>query len=299
MDVRQLRYLVALVQEQHFSRAAARCNISQPALSAQIRKLEDELGVPLIKRGNAYGGLTPEGERLIARARQLVGDADALVDAAAVLRGDLVGALRIGVVPSALPMVPRLTRPLAEQHPALRFDVRSMSSKEIQKGLDDLSLDAGITYLDNEPLNAVDMLGLYEEEFSLLVPSRAAASLPDPIAWSALDGVALCLLSPDMQNRRIVDAALSTVGLRPDPVIVSNSVVTLYSHVRETGLCTIVPRTHAHLLGLASDMELRRLVNPVVRQRIGLVRSETQLHAPRVSALWATAQSVKIADHDA
>lgn len=295
MDVRQLRYLIALVQERHFSRAAAQCNISQPALSAQIRRLEEELGVPIVKRGNTYGGLTPEGERIIAWARRVVENADSLIDEAAVLRGELVGALNIGVIPSALPVLPLLTTALIETHPELRFNIRSMSSKEIQRGLDDLSLDAGVSYLDNEPLNAVDTLGLYHEEFSLLIPERFRDELDDPLDWSALADIPLCLLAPEMQNRRIIDGVFAEIGLKPDPVIESNSVVTLYGHVRSAGLCTIIPRNHFQLFGLSEGMALKRLKAPVVQHRIGLVRHETQVQAPRVAALWEVAEQIDIA----
>lgn len=294
MDVRQLRYLIALVQERHFSRAAATCNISQPALSAQIRRLEEELGVPIVKRGNTYGGLTPEGERVMAWARRVVENADSLLDEAALLRGELAGALNMGVIPSALPMLPALTHAMITAHPELRFNIRSMSSKDIQRGLDDLSLDVGVTYLDNEPLNAVDTLGLYHEEFSLLVPEPLRTSLPQQVDWAALEALPLCLLSPDMQNRRIIDGVFAEIGLEPDPVIESNSMVTLCGHVRSAGLCTIIPENHYQLLGLTDGMVLKRLRRPVVRQRIGLVRHETQVQSPRVEALWAVAQSVDV-----
>jgi len=296
MDVRQLRYLIALVQERHFSRAAARCNVSQPALSAQIKRLEEELGVPIVKRGNTYGGLTPEGERVIAWARRVVENADSLIDEAAVLRGELVGVLNIGVIPSALPMLPLLTQALIAAHPELRFNIRSLSSKEIQRGLDDLSLDAGVTYLDNEPLNAVDSLDLYHEEFSLLIPQDKRNAMPDPLDWSALADVPLCLLAADMQNRRIIDRVFADVGLRPEPVIQSNSVLTLYGHVRGAGLCTIIPRNHFHLLGLSEGLALIRLQSPVVQHKIGLVRHETQVQAPRVAALWEAAENARIAE---
>jgi len=297
MDVRQLRYLIALVQERHFSRAAAVCSISQPALSAQIRKLEEELGVPVIKRGNTYGGLTPEGERIITWARQVVRNADSLIDEAAVLRGELVGALNIGVIPTALPMLPLLTGALMDAHPGLRFKLLSMSSKEIQRGLDDLSLDAGVTYLDNEPLKAVDMLGLYDEEYSLLVPESFGPGLPDQLDWLALADIPLCLLTPDMQNRRIIDSVFAEIGLQPRHVIESNSIVTLYGHVRSAGLCTIIPQNHFHLLGMSDGIALKHLATPVVRQRIGLVRHETQVQAQRVAALWRAAQSPEFLAH--
>ena len=294
MDVRQLRYLIALVREQHFSRAAKSCHISQPALSAQIRRLEEELGVPIIKRGNTYGGLTPEGERIFEWAKRVVNQSDALLDEAALMRGDLVGALNIGVIPSALPALPLLTAPLLAQHPELRLNVLSLSSSEIQRGLDNLALDVGITYLDNEPLRHVDMLGLYHEEFSLLIPSSRAIELDDELSWRDLKSLPLCLLTQDMQNRRIIESVFTKVGIRPEPVVESNSLVTILGQVRTSGLCSIVPKNHFNLLGLAGDLALKPLHDPLVRQRIGLVRHETEVVAPRVAALWQVGETLDI-----
>lgn len=289
MDVRQLRTLVALVRERHFSRAAAACNISQPALSAQLRKLEDELGVPIIRRGNSYEGLTPEGERILAWARRVVQASDDLIDDVALLREELTGPLNIGVIPSALPVIPLLTGPLLRAHPGLRPQVLSMSSKEIQRGLDTLLLDVGISYLENEPLKDVAVLGLYHEEFSLLVTDAMADRLPDEIAWTEAADLPLILLTPDMQNRRIIDAVFAELGVQPEPIIEANSVVALYAHARAGGLCTIVPRNHAHLLGLPPGLALKRLVTPTVRHRIGLVRHMSDVVAPRLAALWRLA----------
>jgi len=291
MDVKQLRTFIALVREQHFSRAAASCHISQPALSAQIRKLEEELGIPLIKRGNSYGGLTPEGERVLVWARRVVQAADNLMDDVALLRDDLSGPLNIGVIPSALPMLPLLTGVLLKVHPGLRPQVYSMSSKEIQRGLDSLMLDVGVSYLDNEPLKGVAVLGLYHEEFSLLATETLAADLPSEVTWDEAAALPLILLTPDMQNRRIIDDAFAQLGLTPAPIIEANSVVTLYGHARAAGLCSIVPRNHAALLGLPPGLVLRRLVAPVVRHRIGLVRHMSDVVAPRIAALWQIAGS--------
>ncbi|MBI1383808.1 MAG: LysR family transcriptional regulator [Rhizobiales bacterium] len=286
MDVRQLRYLIALVREQHFSRAAESCNISQPALSAQIRRLEEELGVPLIRRGNSYGGLTPEGERILAWAKRIVTQADALLDEASELRGELVGSIAIGVIPSALSVLPLLTAPLLAEHPGLRLVVSSLSSIEIQRGLDNLALDAGLTYLDNEPLQNVDMLGLYHEEFALLAPQAAVVDLPEVVAWRDLERLPLCLLTPDMQNRRIIDGIFARVGIAPAPIVQSNSVVTLLGHVRHAGLFSIVARNHLTLLGSLGGVVLKRLIRPQVRQRVGLVRHATEVPSPRIDALW-------------
>ena len=98
MVIKQLRYLVALASEKHFARAAAVCHVSQPTLSAALHGLEEELGMPLVERGQRYIGLTPEGERVIAWARRILFDCDAMKQDVESLRGSLSGQLRLGVI---------------------------------------------------------------------------------------------------------------------------------------------------------------------------------------------------------
>src|SRR6185295_5764419 len=155
MDIRQLQYLAALAREKHFTRAAAACNITQPTLSGRIRQLEQELGVPIVERGQRYHGLTPEGERVLAWAHLILDNWQSMHQELAKLKsktGALLGRLIIGVIPSALPMVSLLTREMQDEHPAIEFSILSQSSEEILRALHDFSIEAGVTYLDNEPI---------------------------------------------------------------------------------------------------------------------------------------------------
>lgn len=155
MFPRQLEYFVALARERHFGRAAEACHVSQPALSAAIRKLERELGVELVHRQQRYDDLTAEGQALLPWAQQALADLDGLAAEAARLRGSLTGTLRLGVIPTALSAVSLITGPLLRRYPEVRVEVRSLSSIEIGRRLAEHDLDAGVTYLDNEPLGAV------------------------------------------------------------------------------------------------------------------------------------------------
>lgn len=122
MQLRQLEYLVALARERHFVRAAAACYVSQPSLSAAIRRLEHELGVPIVRRGRRYEGLTTEGEVVLAWAHRILAEGDALRQELSALRDGLTGTLRLGVVPTALPAASLLTtqRSLTHSTPAHR-----------------------------------------------------------------------------------------------------------------------------------------------------------------------------------
>src|SRR5271170_7358337 len=117
MVIKQLVYLLALAREKHFGLAAERSHISQPTLSAAIRQLEAELGVSIVERGNRFIGFTPEGERVLEHARRIVADCDVMRQDLNEMRHGLTGRLRIGAVPTALPIMALITGPFTEKHP--------------------------------------------------------------------------------------------------------------------------------------------------------------------------------------
>ncbi|MUM35143.1 LysR family transcriptional regulator, partial [Mycolicibacterium sp. CBMA 361] len=156
MLFRQLEYFVALAREKHFARAAAACYVSQPALSEAIRKLENELKVPLVRRGQSFEGLTLEGERLVLWARRILADHDALIHEVTALQTGLTGELRLGVIPGASGTVAQLTDPFCAEHPLVRVQLESsLRSADIVARIGRFELDAGIIYPDG-----IDTAGL-------------------------------------------------------------------------------------------------------------------------------------------
>lgn len=143
MDIKQLKYLIALDQTRHFGQAAAACHITQPTLSMRIRNLEEELNLTLIQRGQRFEGFTPEGERILAWARAVLAAHDGLAAEAAICRGQMVGQLRVGMVPLASLNPMQLIKPLAEKYPALQFSLLSMTSEQIIDGVSRNQLDLG------------------------------------------------------------------------------------------------------------------------------------------------------------
>ena len=158
----KLEMFLAVAKEQHFGRAAASLGITQPTLSAGIKQLEDQLGVLLIFRGSRFGGLTPEGKIALNWARRIVGDSRQLREEMRATRHGLTGQLRIAVIPTALTWAARLSARFGQRHPNVSFTIMSKTSIEILQMLDDLDVDAGISYLDNEPLGKVSTVSLYE-----------------------------------------------------------------------------------------------------------------------------------------
>src|ERR1044071_9188575 len=205
MMLDKLEYLLALSNEQHFGRAAEECGVTQPTLSAGIKQLEETLGVMLVQRGSRFQGLTPEGARVLEWARRIVGDARTMREEMRAARHGLAGHIRIAAVPTALAMTPRLTTPFRAKHPGVTFSVLSRTSIEVLSLLGNFDVDAGITYLDNEPLGRVTSVPLYDERYQLITAMGNPYSDRDKVTWAEVSRLPLCLLTPDMQNRRIID----------------------------------------------------------------------------------------------
>ena len=289
MIIRHLQYLTALARERHFARAAAACNATQPTLSAGIKQLEESLGVLLVERGQRYVGLTPEGERTLAWAQRVLGDFDGLKQELSEMREGLTGLLRIGAIPVALPLIALLTTPFSGLHKQTRILAVSQTSIDIQRGLDDFSLDIGLTYLDNEPLARVRTLPLYQERYVLLTRSESEFSGRKSVAWAEAATLALCLLTPDMQNRRILDLHFHQAGAEVHAVVETNSLITLWSHLRLGGLSTVVPESFLLLLGKLDGLVAFPLTDPDASHLIGIVASDRDPLPPIAHALLSVA----------
>ena len=227
MDIRQLQYLVALAREKHFTRAAQACHVTQPTLSGRIRQLEQELGVPIVERGQRFHGLTPDGERVLRWAHVILDNWTSMQQEIEALRdtsGALSGHLSIGVIPSALPMAGLIGRAIRDHHPGVELTVLSQSSIEILRNLEDFTIDVGLTYLDNEPIEGMRSETIYMERYCLLVRSDHPLARASSVSWADAAKEPLCLLTPDMQNRRIIDRAFRDANCAPVPKLETNSV---------------------------------------------------------------------------
>jgi DNA-binding transcriptional LysR family regulator len=288
----KLEFLLALNRQKHFGRAAEACGVTQPTLSAGIKHLEEQMGVLLVNRGSRFQGLTPEGERVLGWARRIVGDSRNMREEIKSLRHGLTGRLRIAAIPTALAMVAALTTPFRERHPNVQFTVFSRTSERVLTMLDNLEIDAGISYLDNEPLGRVNTVPLYRERYRLLTSADAPLGNRDKVTWAELAGVPLCLLTPDMQNRRIIDRLLKISGSEARPMLESDSMILLFSHVRTGRWASVMPAKLAETLGLTETMRAIPIVDPDEVHTIGLVVPEREPMTPLTAALVAEAQRV-------
>jgi DNA-binding transcriptional LysR family regulator len=288
----KLEYLMALAREQHFGRAADTCGVTQPTLSAGIKQLESSLGVMLVQRGSRYIGLTPEGERTLDWARRIVSDSRSMRQELKTLKFGLSGQLRLAAIPTALAMVESLTTPFRQKHPDVRFSVYSRTSIEILNMIENLEIDAGISYLDNEPLGRVATVPLYQERYRLVTSAQAPFGRRDKITWKEAADVPLCLLTPDMQNRRIIDGLLRKAGGDPQPTLVSNSMNVLFSHVRTGQWASIMPMRLAETLGLTDTIRAIPIVEPEAVHSIGLLVPQREPLTPLTAALVAEARRI-------
>lgn len=271
MQLRQLEYVTALARERHFGRAAAACHVSQPSLSGGIRALEEELGVPIVVRGRRYAGLTPEGERVVAWAHRLLADAEGLREDLAAMRGEVTGRLRLGAIPTALPIASQLSAAVAAVHPGLAVTVLSLTSREIERRLGEYEIDAGITYLDNEPIGGVRAIPVARERYVLYVNADDPLAKRRSVTWAEAAALPLCLLTPNMQNRRIIDAAFTTAGASPAPRVESDDIVPLWEHVAHGRWCTIGPTSWIEGGALPDEIVAVPLTGPEVEKEIGVV----------------------------
>ena len=287
MVLRQLEYLVALAREKHFGRAAEACHVTQPTLSAAIRQLEDDLGAPIIERGHRFIGLTAEGRLVLDHAQRILAEALDMKQRLSEIGKGLAGQLRLGVIPTALPIVSHLMSPFYARYPAVTVTLLSQTSQEIQRGIEGFELDAGVTYLDNEPLERVRVKPIYDEEYVFLTPASGPYARLSSITWKEAAEAPLCLLTPDMQNRRIIDGVFRSVGAVPRPSVETNSIFNLVTHANSGLWSSIAPRQLIQFFGLPAKTRALELVEPSARRSIGLIMSDREPPSPLARNLLA------------
>ncbi|TBN41213.1 LysR family transcriptional regulator [Paracoccus subflavus] len=286
----KLEMFLAVAKERHFGRAAASLGITQPTLSAGIKQLEEQLGVLLVFRGSRFGGLTPEGQSALIWARRIVGDTRQLREEMRATRHGLSGRLRIAVIPTALTWAARISARFGAAHPNVGMTILSRTSVEILQMIDDLDVDAGISYLDNEPLGRVTTVSLYDERYILVCGAESPLTGRDHVAWSDLAGHRLCLLTSDMQNRRIINRNLIEAGVTPQATVESSSTVVLVAHVLEGGWITILPEDIAAFLSKGKPLSLIPLDGAGASHSVGLVAPWREPHTPVLEALLSEAR---------
>ena len=290
--IHKLEMFIAVAKEGHFGRAAESLGITQPTLSTGIKQLEEALGVQLIFRGARYGGLTPEGARALVWARKLVGDTRAFREEMRVSRHGLSGHLRLAVIPTALTWAAILSAHFAQAHPKVRFTILSRTSTEVLKMLENLEVDAGLSYIGNEPLGRMTTAPIYTERYMLVCHADNPLALQSEVTWADLAAENLCLLTPDMQNRRIINQCFMEADVTPDALVEANSTLVLAAIVEQGGWVTVLPGDMARFLAAGKGLAVVPIAGAHVEHKVGLVAPHRQPHTPVLEALLRSAQGL-------
>lgn len=293
MFIRQIHYLLALAKTKHFSRAAELCCVSQPALSTAIQHLEEELGITIIKRGHHFQGFTGEGEKILQWARILAQDWEGMRQAATEASQQLSGELRIGVIPTMLAITPLLTKNSQKLYPGITIKLNSLCAKDLIRQLDNFELDLGLTYLKNQQLKGFKTLPLYRERHILLAGRTDPKLFSKSLTWKDAANLPLCLLTQDMQNRRLIDSAFREAGVTPKVMLETDSVFALYAHVRNADLYSIVP--HSMLIHFEMRQEVTAVpIVPELSRDVGLIMRRQEVPLPIQDAAWNIAQTLNL-----
>ncbi|MEM9781591.1 MAG: LysR family transcriptional regulator [Pseudomonadota bacterium] len=305
IDLRDLQLFAALAQHEHFTRAAEACGISQPALSLRINNLESTLGTQLVRRGARFAGFTEEGEILLGWARRLLAEHDAMMGEITGGRGEVVGHVTLGVIPTALSFAARVATAVRATHARVVPVIRSASAGEIASGLAAGRFDIGISYVGDEAVSDIPVAGvgaagvkeprfLYSEGYVLVAPEPLVGAARDTVTWAEAAALPLALLTPDMKNRRIVDAAFREAGTSARPVFETNDLSTLYAFVADGCAATVAPSNAPPVLVPQSGLRLRRLAlqEPALSRSVAAFLPDAGFEPPAVSAVLRTAADV-------
>ncbi len=286
MNLRDLRYLVALADERHFGKAAERCFVSQPTLSAQVRKLEDYLGVPLVERQPKRVALTPTGEKIVQRARSLLQEADAIVELAKTDRDPLAGPLKLALIPTVGPyLLPHVAGRLRRELPRLKLMLYEYQTEPLLEKLRAGEIDVGVIALP-VPLDGLESAELYDEPFTLAVPATHALADHERVRIEDLRGETLLLLE---DGHCLRDQALEVCGrvrVNESQDYRATSLETLRQMVAAGHGITLLPELAAEApVGTARGLRIKPFARPAPVRTVGAVWRKSTTRGPAIEAI--------------
>jgi LysR family transcriptional regulator, cyn operon transcriptional activator len=261
MLLRHLRYLTAVVDHGSFTRAAQSLHVSQPALSQQIKELEDRLGVQLLDRSGRKIHPTDAGTVYLRYARRVMEDLDEAARAVRDVEDLSTGSLRVGVTTSVAAYLigPVLAR-FRSSYPGIVFSIRVVSHEEMEPALRDDKLDIGIGFGDL-PVEDIEAIPLHTERLTLIAGEKSRFVRKKTVTPTEAAAMPLALLDTSFSVRRSADRYFAREGVRPTVAVEANSIAALISIVRQTDLATILPENVAesglHVVAFRPELELR------------------------------------------
>ncbi len=279
MNFRALQYFVKLAELKHFSKAAEACFVSQPTLSTQIRKLEEELGVSLVERAPRKVMLTPVGEDIAHRARHVLRDIEHIKDAARRSKDPETGTIKLGIFPTLAPyLLPHVIPVIRQQYPELRLQLAEEKTEDILNMLDQGRLDAGLLALPVEE-HGMEIETLFEEPFVVAMPSSHPLSENRFIGLKDLEGTELLLLEDGHCLRQHALAVCKLAGAHERVDFHATSMETLRQMVAANAGVTLMPVLSVKPPIQSTDnIALRPFESPAPSRTIALVwRSSSPL----------------------
>jgi LysR family transcriptional regulator, hydrogen peroxide-inducible genes activator len=288
MNLRDLRYLVALADERHFGKAAERCFVSQPTLSAQVRKLEEYLGVPLVERQPKRVALTPTGEKVVRRARTLLQEADAIVDLARTDRDPLAGALKLALIPTVGPyLLPHVVGRLRKELPRLKLMLYEYQTEPLLQKLRAGDIDLGIVALP-VVFDGLEAAELYDEPFMLAVPAAHALADVERVKLDDLRGETLLLLEDGHCLRDQALEVCSRIRVNEAQDYRATSLETLRQMVAAGHGVTLLPELAAETpVGTARGLRIKPFARPAPSRTLGAVWRKSTTRGPAIEAIVA------------
>jgi LysR family transcriptional regulator, hydrogen peroxide-inducible genes activator len=289
MNLRDLRYLVALADERHFGRAADRCYVSQPTLSAQIRKLEEYLGVALVERQPRRVTLTHAGEKVVERARRLLLEADAIVELAKTDRDPLAGSLKLALIPTVGPyLLPHVVRRLRKELPRLKLMLYEYQTGPLLEKLRAGEIDMGILALP-VPADGLESEPLYEEPFMLAVPAGHRLAEQERVKVDDLKGETLLLLEDGHCLRDQALEVCSRIRVNEEQDYRATSLETLRQMVAAGHGITLLPELAAATpVGPVRSLRIKPFSKPAPARTIGAVWRKSTTRGKAIEAVVAT-----------
>lgn len=293
MNLRDLKYIIAVADTRHFGKAARRCFVSQPTLSGQIKKLEDELGVAIFERTNRAVRITPIGEKILQHARSLLEQADAIEQLSAAHQDPLAGPLRLGAIPTISPyLIPLILVPLKQAHPQLKLVLSEETTDKLLERLHNFEIDAALLATAVDDRN-FEVINLFDEPFWIAHPRDHPFYLKDDITRADLDSADLLLLAEDhCLSQQVMDLChLKDRGRGGEMAdLRASSLETLLQLVGAGFGSTLVPALAMRGSWTTdSGVVARKLEFKDARRRVSLVFRES---FPRKQALQALVQVI-------
>ncbi|HEY1283869.1 MAG TPA: LysR substrate-binding domain-containing protein [Steroidobacteraceae bacterium] len=286
LKLKDLRYLVALADERHFGRAAERSFVSQPTLSAQLKKLEEYLGVQLIERQPKQVTLTEAGEQIVARARRILEASDEVVTLARAHRDPLAGKLRLALLPTIGPyLLPRVAREIRKALPRLELRLYEYQTAQMLEKLHSGQVDLGVLALP-VALDGLESRPLYDEPFTVALPEHHRLAKKAHVKVEDLKDETLLLLEDGHCLRDQALEVCSSVGMQEKQDFRATSLETLRQMVATGAGVTLLPELASRgAYGGARGVVLRPFVKPAPVRHIGAVWRKTTARRPAIDAV--------------